>query len=262
MDDRAWTDYLACFHGERPGVTERLLALAGADPYAWLVDPLHGRDGAIVDLGCGSGPTRDRISEPRWVGLDSSPEELAYAAAVGRGPLVMGDATALPFRDGSTAAVCAAMSLQVLRPLDTVLSEIERILEPGGLLVSLTPARLGPSPRGLVAWGRVLAALRTRHLPWPEPRACDGTAALLRSRGWTVLSRERRVFDLRMDRPEHTSLLVDGLYLPRVGGRRILTAKRSLTRWAAPGRTLPLPLTRVVARAPDTTSSRTTVSGG
>ncbi|MCY9785243.1 class I SAM-dependent methyltransferase [Nocardiopsis sp. EMB25] len=260
MDDRAWADYLARFHGASPGITERLLALADADPHTWLVEPLRGRGGAVVDLGCGSAPTRDRLPEQRWVGLDSSPEELAYAAALNRGPLVMADATALPFRDGSVDAVCAAMTLQVLRPMETALGEIERILAPRGLLVALTPARPGPSPRGLMAWGRVLAALRTHHLPWPEPRACDGTAALLRARGWTVLSRQRRVLGLRMDQPEHTSLLVRGLYLPHVDDRRIRGAERSLTQWAAPGRTLPLPLARVVARPPGKGRQGTRVS--
>ncbi|WP_435111964.1 class I SAM-dependent methyltransferase [Nocardiopsis synnemataformans] len=250
MDEQHWADYLTHFHGERPAVTERLLGLAEDNPYAWVAEPLHGSFGAVVDLGCGSAPTRTWLPEAYWVGLDSSSGELARAAAGRRGPLVLADAHALPFASDAVSAVCAAMSLQVLVPLDAVLDEVERVLEPDGVMTALVPARLGPTVRGLAAWIRVLAALRTRRLDWPNPQACDGTARLLRARGWTVLSEDRRVLTLRMEEPEHTSLLVRGLYLPRTGEKRLRAAERTLAAWARPGRFVPLPLLRVVARSP------------
>ncbi|WP_306371426.1 class I SAM-dependent methyltransferase [Nocardiopsis sp. CC223A] len=250
MDDREWRRYLGDFHDTRPGVTEELLALAGEAPYTWLAEPLRPITGTVLDLACGSAPTRPLLPRVRWVGVDASPGELAYAAALGRGPLVMGDAAALPFAAGSVDAVCAAMSLQVLTPLDTVMDEVERVLRPDGVLAALVPARLGASPAGLLAWARVLLALRETGLTWPNPHACDGAGRLLAARGWAVVSSARRVLWLPMAGPEHTSLLLRGLYLPGTAPERLRYAQRSLAAWARPGRALPLPLRRVVATAP------------
>ncbi|KOX13122.1 class I SAM-dependent methyltransferase [Nocardiopsis sp. NRRL B-16309] len=248
MDDREWRRFLGDFHDTRPGVTERLLGLAKEDPYAWLAEPLRPVTGPVLDLACGSAPTRAALPRARWTGVDSSAGELAYAAALGRGPLVMGDAAALPFATGSVDAVCAAMALQVLTPLDAVMDEVERVLRPGGVMAALTPAGLGVPPRGALAWARVLFALRTVGFSWPNPHACDGIGRLLTSRGWTVESNARRVLRLPVATPEHTALLLRGLYLPDTAPGRLRAAERSLAAWARPGRHLPLPLRRVVAR--------------
>ncbi|WP_304453293.1 class I SAM-dependent methyltransferase [Nocardiopsis sp. YSL2] len=250
MDDREWRRYLGDFHDTRPGVTERLLGLAEEDPYAWLAEPLRSATGTVLDLACGSGPTRAALPRVRWAGVDSSAGELAYAAALGRGPLVMGDAAALPFATGSVDAVCAAMALQVLTPLDAVMDEVERVLRPDGVLAALTPAGLGAPPRGALAWVRVLFALRETRLSWPNPHACDGADRFLAARGWTVVSSSRRVLRLPMATPEQTALLLRGLYLPDTGPGRLRAAERSLAAWARPGRYLSLPLRRVVASPP------------
>jgi SAM-dependent methyltransferase len=239
-DGRRWADYLTDFHQERPAVTERLLGLADGRPYAWLAEPLRPSPGPVLDLACGSAPTRAELPSARWVGLDASAAELACAAA-------------LPLADRSVAAVCAAMSLQVLTPLDTVLEEVERVLRPGGTMAALVPASPGPSPHGLLGWARILYSLRTTRLTWPNPQACERAAELLRSRGWTILSNERRVLRLPMSTPDHTSLLVRSLYLPGTGTERLEAAERALAAWARPGRVLPLPLRRVIARGPGRT---------
>jgi hypothetical protein len=87
-----WPTYLADYHDERPGITELVLARAVAGrhrtPYAWLVEPLRGMGGPILDLACGSAPTRPLLSKALWIGVDASPGELAVAATAGRGPLV------------------------------------------------------------------------------------------------------------------------------------------------------------------------------
>ncbi|MQA16826.1 MAG: methyltransferase domain-containing protein [Pseudonocardiaceae bacterium] len=156
MTDADWYRYLTAFHGEKPGITERMLSQVAGSPYGWLVEPLRDTAGWIVDVACGSAPTRDHLAGRYWVGADVSAGELAVAVAAGRRPLVQARADALPFGDGAADAVCAAMSLQVVTPLTDVLAEIVRILRPGGILVAMVPSRLGMSPRGWLGWARVL----------------------------------------------------------------------------------------------------------
>lgn len=245
-----WRHYLAGFHDQRPAITERLLARADRSPYAWLIEPLRSINGPILDLACGSAPTRDLIPTARWIGLDSSPGELAAAASVGRGPLVCARAAALPLADQSVDAVCAAMCLPVVTPLDDVLTELGRVMRPGGILVALVPSRLGVSPSGGLGWLRVMRALGVRDQPWPNPQARDGLPRLLRAHRFEVLSNSRRVFTLDLATSAAMELLVDALYLPGLDSERIAHAKQVLADCARPGHRLLLPLRRVVAQLP------------
>lgn len=247
-----WPGYLADFHDERPGVTERLLArvVAGNNaPYPWLAEPLADVSGPVLDLACGSAPTHPFLTGARWFGADTSAGELAAAATAGRGPLVRASADALPVAGRAVDAVCAAMCLPVLTPLDAVLAEAARVLRPGGRVAALVPSRLVPV-RGWWGWWRVLRALGVRSQPWPNPRARDGLATILRAHGFVVDSDERRVYRLELADPETVALLVDGLYLPGADPDRTRAGKRTLASWARPGRWLPLPLRRVVAHLP------------
>lgn len=244
-----WPRYLADFHDERPAITGRLLAHADSSPYAWLIEPLRSVDGPILDLACGSAPTRDHLRTARWIGLDSSPGELAAATTAGRGPLVRARADALPLADHSVAAVCAAMCLPVVTPLDQVLAELRRVMRPGATLVALVPSHLGMSPVGWVGWLRVMRALGLRDQPWPNPQARGSVGDLLREQGFTIDSDERRVFTLELSSPAAIELLVDSLYLPGVDPWRIARAKSALAERGRPGHQLRLPLRRVVGRA-------------
>lgn len=251
-----WPRYLAGYHRDRAGITERLLTHAAAGrheaPYPWLVEPLRDTPGPILDLACGSAPTRALLGQERWLGIDTSASELAVAAAAGRGPLVRGDAGALPVADDAIGSVCAAMCLQVLTPLDVVLAEIRRVLRPGGTVVALVPSRPGPNPFGMLGWIRVLRALGIRSQPWPNPHATDGLARLLRAHGFVIDSDQRRVIRYEIADPAAAALLIDGLYLPGVDRGRVDHAKNALARWARPGRWMPIPLRRVVAHLPVT----------
>ena len=246
VDEQHWRRYLGAFHDARPGITERLFRLADASPYEWLATALPAPQRTVVDLACGSAPMRSLLPDARWIGIDASAGELAEAVRLGRRPVVRADATALPVRSACTDAVCASMCLPVLTPLPQVLDEIRRVLRPGGTLVAMVPAQSGLSLRGALAWARVMYTLRTLRQPWPNPRARDGLAALLRDAGFHIRSDERRVFTLHLDTPEAGALLVDGLYLPHLTERRSRTARRDLGDWARSGRRLELPLRRIV----------------
>ncbi len=251
MDEQMWRRYLADYHDSRPAITERFFGQADSDPYAWLSRSLYPVQGTVLDLACGSAPTRALLPDADWIGVDSSEEELTEAARRHRGPLLRATAEALPIASGSIGAVCAAMCLPVLTPLPQVLQEIRRVLRPGGILAALVPAESGLSPSGMLGWARVMLPLRTLRQPWPNPHARDGLSSLLRESGFHVRSEERRVFTLRIETPEAASLLVDALYLPHVTQARADAARRSLAHWAHPGRRLQLPLRRVVAELVD-----------
>ncbi|MEV6958098.1 class I SAM-dependent methyltransferase [Streptomyces sp. NPDC051207] len=247
MDERQWRRYLAAYHDDRPGITERFFQRADASPHAWLAEPLRTASGTVVDLACGTAPLRPLLPDADWVGIDSSPGELAAAARLGRGPLVRAGADALPVASGSAGAVCASMCLPVLTPLPRVLGEIRRVLRPGGMLAALVPARPGLAASGLIGWSRVMWTLGVARQPWPNPQARDSVATVLRRAGFTIRSDERRVFTLVLRTPEDAAVLVDGLYLPGLAPERAEAAKRKLTGWTRGGRTLPLPLRRVLA---------------
>ncbi|MGH4015175.1 MAG: class I SAM-dependent methyltransferase [Pseudonocardiaceae bacterium] len=242
-----WRNYLAAYHDDRPAITEQLLSMATPSPYEWLGEPLRTENGPILDLACGSAPTRPSLPDRRWIGLDSSAGELGYAAAAGRTPLIRGNATALPIATNSVTAVCAALSLQVLTPLDTVLNEVRRVLRPGGMLVALVPARPGLQPVGLLHWNHVLRALSVRRLEWPNPQATNRLARTLRRHGFRTHSNQRSEFTLTINTAQDIELLIDGLYLPALPASRLHSAKNSLRPWARSGRFLPLPLRRVIA---------------
>ncbi|UGY91225.1 class I SAM-dependent methyltransferase [Streptomyces gobiensis] len=247
MDERDWRRYIGDYHDSRPGITERLFQHADASPHAWLADSLNSPPGAVLDLACGSAPTRASLPDANWIGVDSSEGELRTAARLGRVPLVRADADALPLMTGAVGAVCASMCLPVLTPLPRVLAEIRRVLRPGGVLAALVPAQSGLSASGMFGWARVMYTLRALHQPWPNPGARDSLATLLRESGFLVHSDERQVFTLCLETPEAVALLVDGLYLPGLTPQRAAAAKRALAHWARPGRRLELPLRRVVA---------------
>lgn len=247
MEEQRWHRYLVGYHDQRPAITERLLARADASPYAWLVESLHGVDGPILDLACGSAPTRPLLIDARWLGVDYSAGELGYAARHGRGPVVRARADALPVATTAAAAVCAAMCLQVLTPWDAVLGELARVLRPGGRLVALVPSAGGLSPAQLLLWARLMWWLGVRRQPWPNPQARDGLPRLLRRAGFTVAANDRRTFTVPLATAADAELLTDGLYLPGVADHRIRTARWRLAALARPGRRVALPLRRVVA---------------
>jgi SAM-dependent methyltransferase len=222
-------------------VAARLLRTAtdrnGTGPLAWTASPLASAT-RVLDVCCGSGPLAGELTG-RWVGVDPAPRP-------GGGPVVAGVAHALPLRDNAVDGAVLLLTLPRLHALDAVFAELRRVLRPAGTLVIVVPSA---SPRSL-------AELRTapvHRTGWANRSALDQAGWLLAAADFAVLGDDRGAFTLPLpDAAAAHALMADlplaGWWPPdlpagvreRVGGW--------LVGRAGPGRVLPVPLRRLVAR--------------
>lgn len=102
------------------------------------VAELHlARGSTVLDLACGTG---DLCRELTRVGHLAIGVDLSFgmlAAARTPAPLVQGDLLSLPVADGSVAGAVCGFALRNLVGLEPFLSELHRVLEPGGRVALL-----------------------------------------------------------------------------------------------------------------------------
>lgn len=101
----------------------------------------------MLELGCGTGEFTRRVARAGagLVALDLSPDLLAKANSRVRtgASFVRADATVLPFHSASFDAVYGCSILHHLE-VEAALSEVRRVLRPGGRLVFSEPNLLNP----------------------------------------------------------------------------------------------------------------------
>lgn len=121
----------------------------------------------VLDLGCGTGVIASELAQ--WshpVGLDMSPQALAYCRQRGVEDLVLANGEALPIRSDSVDAVLALDIFEHIQDDRAAFAEAFRVLRPGGVLVLSVPAF-----RWL--WGpHDVALMHHRRYTRPEVRSC------------------------------------------------------------------------------------------
>jgi SAM-dependent methyltransferase len=161
--------------------------------------------GPVVEIGCGPGVLLPRLRvRTGWaVGLDLSSDMLRAARDKGEHVLVQADAAALPLVAGCAAAVVAVHVLYLVPDPRCALTEMARVVRPGGVMVVTTT---GTDDKPLV-WevledacaGLLPAAeVRTRdvHRRWDIPAAVSGMERL----GFHVVVHYLRA-EIRLDDP-------------------------------------------------------------
>jgi SAM-dependent methyltransferase len=119
---------------------------------------LQVRDRRVLDLGCGDGGLTEVLEQEgaRVIGLDRDGARLAFVESA----CVAGDATTMPFASSVFDVVIAHDIVEHVRPFGSVLSEIERVLAPGGRALVTFPPYFGPfggHQQGVAGPARVLA---------------------------------------------------------------------------------------------------------
>jgi asparagine synthase (glutamine-hydrolysing) len=151
------------------------------------------RRGRLLDLGCGGGQLLAAALRHGWRGLggDVSSEACAAAGKISGAAVLQTESGQLPLRAASVDAVTLINVLDHLRDPARTLTEVHRVLAPGGALAlrvpngtfhraaSRTLARLGPLGR----W-RGLAEYPVLHL---FSFTADGLATLVAAAGFEVL---------------------------------------------------------------------------
>ncbi|MEO0747009.1 MAG: class I SAM-dependent methyltransferase [Pseudomonadota bacterium] len=91
----------------------------------------------VLDVGCGEGRFCRIMSEhvPLVTGLDPTRKLLDQARLLGGATYVEGHAESLPFDDGSFECVVSYLSLIDIADATAALSEMSRVLKPGGRLL-------------------------------------------------------------------------------------------------------------------------------
>ena len=150
--------------------------------------------GDALDLGCGDGRLGAELRARTVVGADVSALALERARGrLGRVQRIEPDEP-LPFADGSFDLVLCAETLEHVRDVQLLLSELRRVLRPGGALALTTPAHSRLSAVRLVArgWESEFQPL-SPHLRFFTRRSL---AQLLDDMGFDVVSMRRRAGSL------------------------------------------------------------------
>ena len=160
-------------------------------------------DGVVVDLGCGTGATLERLAPwvKRAVGVDREPAMIRAASQRLSGlpnvELREGSLQHLPLGDGEANVALCTLVLHHVDDPASVFREVRRVLAPGGRFVLVDMVAhdrsdwrhtmghrwLGFSPEQLLQWGREagLGEGQRVALP-PDPHAAGPPLQLLRWR--------------------------------------------------------------------------------
>ena len=133
-------------------------------------------EGRVLDLGCAFGFTTLKLARKGYttVGVDNSERYIAWAKRRHpKGTYLRVSAESLPFEDESFDAILFLDVLEHVVDQKAVISEIQRVLKPGGTLILSVPHR------GLLGWldslnVYALLVRKTHHGIFPQEIAQTG----------------------------------------------------------------------------------------
>ena len=107
--------------------------------------------GAVLDAACGTGRLTGYLAEGhRVIGVDNSPEMMARARQkFPQVSFVDGDLSALPLQSASVTSAVSALALSHLPELSPAMSELARVVAPGGRVVI---SNVHPIVTGVLGW--------------------------------------------------------------------------------------------------------------
>jgi ubiquinone/menaquinone biosynthesis C-methylase UbiE len=142
------------------------------------LDFVGATDGAVIDVGCGTGSLTAALLERREVlsvhGIDVSPAYVAAAQkrlANSRAAFEVGDACAIAVPDKSFDFALSLLVLQFVPQAERAIAEMRRVTRPGGIVAAATWDQ-----RGGVVWSRMF---------WDTAAALDPKAVELRGKSAT-----------------------------------------------------------------------------
>ena len=178
----------------------------------WRRCAVHGLSGKVLDVACGTGDMACELQKQGCsvVGIDLSEKMLSIARQkASAATCLIADAEQLPFEDGTFDAVTCAFGVRNFVHLEKGLSEMLRVLKPGGCMVILELATPDSSlirpfyklyTKKIIPWlGSRIAGNREAYtyLPASVERFPKGDAFLkiiLNSQFSILNCRQRRLF--------------------------------------------------------------------
>lgn len=155
------------------------------DEFLPWVDPPDGQ--RWLDAGCGTGVfTEEIVARCRpaaVVGIDPSAEQIAYAkarSAAAGAEFRVGDAQAMPFPDAGFDVAVMALVLHFLPDPPKALSEIARVLRPGGVAASYVWDYVSDASPTAPFY----AALKSLGIPYTSPPSAQATALPVQAGLW------------------------------------------------------------------------------
>jgi SAM-dependent methyltransferase len=198
--------FLKAYHAKYPGCTPQAMAdgqigdgKSSYDLLTSVVSTDSSKNITVLDLACGDGFLLEKLHQRnqtnlQLIGVDMSEDELAAAKRrVKDSPILFHQAKAqsLPLSDASVDYVLCHMAIMLMDSVEAVISEIRRVLKPGGKFSAVVGSK-GPKNEANNIFMRLLdEALKSEGLTWslrlgdPRIRNDEGVRALFsRSSGF------------------------------------------------------------------------------
>lgn len=196
--------FLIEFHRKNPSCSSRSFALGrspeGLSSYGLLVRDIAPGDRPVLDIACGDGFMLSMMRQFRGdqdlVGLDMSDGELAAARQnpdLQKIKFVAGNARSMPFEDAVFGSVTCHMAFMLMPDAHEILSEVRRVLRPGGVFSAIIPVAPPPPSPILSVFTTKLQQLfeqegKTLTINLADPRLASAETrnALFKESGFTL----------------------------------------------------------------------------